>query len=142
MNLRLRTVQGLLELRAETKRQQAMQSSFPIAWKWDKTKSQEIIFKGYEAGKKASEVSGLPRLYYDRSKPFEKKVPFYNVYTDTLSIAKPKAYIIPQGWWKVIERLKANGVQMTTLKKDTSIEVEAYRIESYNHRHDRLKDII
>jgi hypothetical protein len=50
---------------------------------------------------------------------------------DSIRVAKPKAYLIPQGWWKVIERLDANGVQMHRLKQDTTIEVESYRIESY-----------
>lgn len=121
----------ITELREGTKRTQTKQKSFPLAWKWDRTKSTEITFKGYEAGNKASEISGLPRLYYDRSKPFEKKIPFYNTYVDTLSVEKPVAYIIPQGWWKVIERLEANGIQMQRLRKDSTIEVEAYKIESY-----------
>ncbi len=121
----------ITKLRNETKKQQLTQASFPIGWKWDRTKYTEINFKGFEAGKKISEVSGLPRLYYDRNKPFEKKVPFYNVYTDTLSVEKPAAYIIPQGWWKVIDRLKFNKVEMRQLSRDTIIEVEAYRIENY-----------
>ncbi|HWJ89984.1 MAG TPA: hypothetical protein VNR87_02675, partial [Flavisolibacter sp.] len=70
-------------------------------------------------------------LYYDRTKPFELTVPFYNDYIDTFSVERPKAYIIPQGWWKVIERLQANGVQMGRLKKDTTIEVEWYKIAGY-----------
>lgn len=118
-------------LRKETTTNQQHQSSFPIAWKWDRTKSTEITFKGFESGMKKSDVSGLDRLYYDRSKPYERKIPFYNTYTDTLSVEKPAAYIIPQGWWKVIERLKANGIQLQRLKKDTTIEVEVYRIENY-----------
>ena len=121
----------ITSLRTETKKRQTTQKEFPIGWKWDKNKFSEITFKGYEAGRKPSAISELPRLYYDRSKPFEKRVPFYNVYTDTLSVEKPKAYIIPQGWWKVIDRLKANKVQLIALKKDTTIEVETYRIESY-----------
>jgi hypothetical protein len=91
-------------LRAETKKRNKTQNEFPIGWKWDRNKFSEITFKGYESGHKPSAISGLRRLYYDRSKPFEKKVPFYNVYTDTLTVKKPKAYIIPQGWWKVIDR--------------------------------------
>ena len=118
-------------LREQTAKTQSLQASLPLAWKWDRTKSTEISFKGFEAGRKNSEVSGLPRLYYDRNKPFEKKIPFYNTYTDTLSVDKPLAYVIPQGWWKVVERLEANGIQMQRLKSDTIIEVEAYRIESY-----------
>jgi hypothetical protein len=121
----------MIRLRSEAKQQQLVQAMFPIAWKWDRSQSTEITFKGYEAGRRASEISGQPRLYYDRSKPFERKVPFYNVYRDTLTVQKPKAYIIPQGWWKVIDRLKANGVQMRKLTKDSTVEVECYRIENY-----------
>jgi hypothetical protein len=119
------------KLRQAAKNQKKTQAVFPIAWKWDRAKFIEIPFKGYEGGKKTSEVSGLPRLYYDRSKPFQKKVPFYNEYTDSLSIEKPIAYIIPQGWWKVIERLKANSIVMQQLAKDTLVKVEGYRIEKY-----------
>jgi len=119
------------DLRAETKQQQRTQTAFPIAWKLDRSRSREITYKGYEAGHKPSEVSGQPRLYYDRSKPFEVKIPFYDFYQDTLSVEKPKAYIIPQGWWKVIERLQANNVQMRTLTKDTTIEVQWYHIDNF-----------
>jgi hypothetical protein len=119
------------KIRNDSKQQQKTQASFPIGWKWDRTKSSLIDYKGFEATYKPSEVSGLPRLFYDRTKPFEKQVAFYNVYTDTFAVEKPKAYIIPQGWWKVIERLQANLVEMRRLTKDSSVEVEWYRIESF-----------
>ena len=119
-------------LRAQQKAAQKAQTHFPIAWKLDRSQSKEITYKGFQSGKKMSEVSGLPRLYYDRTKPLEAKVPFYNQYKDTLSVQKPLAYLIPQGWWPVIERLQWNGVQMQRLQKDSTIEVETYKIEKYN----------
>lgn len=118
-------------LRAATKAENKKAKSFPLAWKLDKSKFKEIEFKGYESGKKPSEVSGQPRLFYDRTKPYTKMIPFYNEYTDTLQIEKPYAYIIPQGWWKVIDRLKVNKIMMQPLAKDTTIEVEVYRILTY-----------
>ncbi len=118
-------------LRFETKQAVRNQSDFPIAWIADRTKFKEVVYKGYEATRKPSEVSGLPRLYYDRSKPFEKTIKIFNYFPSKLSVRKPKAYIIPQGWWKVIDLLKLNKVQMQQLKKDTIIEVEAYKIEDY-----------
>ena len=121
----------ILDLREQTKKQRLKQTTFPLAWKIDRSQSCTITYKGFEAGRKPSEVSGQPRLYYDRGKPFESKVPFYNYYADTLSVEKPKAYIIPQGWWKVVDRLQANKVQMRRLTKDTSVEVQCYKIESY-----------
>lgn len=119
------------QLRDKTKNTVKTQTEFPISWSLDRTQSSKRIYKGYEAARKPSVVSGLPRLYYDRTKPYEKEIPFYNFYKPNVSIKKPTAYIIPQGWWKVIELLKINKVQMTQLKKDSTIEVEVYRIDDY-----------
>ena len=121
----------MLDLRQQTRKQQLVQASFPLAWKLDRSQSTQITYKGFEAGHKPSEVSGQPRLYYDRSKPFEAKVPFYDFYRDTLSVDRPKAYIIPQGWWKVIDRLHANNVQMRRFSRDTTVEVQWYKIENF-----------
>jgi len=121
----------ILDLREQTKKQLVNQTTFPVAWKLDRSQSIQITYKGFEAGHKPSEVSGEPRLYYNREKPSEMKVPFYNFYRDTLSVEKPKAYVIPHGWWKVVDRLQANNVQMRRLTKDTTMEVEWYKIESY-----------
>jgi Zinc carboxypeptidase len=118
-------------LRNQTKKSVQSAMEFPISWSLDKSQFREVMYKGYEAGRKPSEVSGLPRLYYDRSKPFEKTVKIFNYFAMKNLITKPKAYIIPQGWWKVIDLLKLNKVQMAQLKKDTTIEVEAYKIEDY-----------
>jgi len=119
------------QLRDQTKQTVKTQAEFPITWALDRSRSSKRIYKGYTAGRKPSDVSGQSRLFYDRTKPYEKEVPFYNFYTPSTLIKKPKAYIIPQGWWKVIDLLKANKVQMTQLKKDSTIEVEVYRIDDY-----------
>ena len=119
------------QLREQTKQSVKSQTEFPIAWQLDHSQWKEITYKGYEAGHKPSEVSGLPRLYYDRTKPFEKQVKIFNYYSSRTIIRKPVAYIIPQGWWKVIDLLKLNNVQMQPVKKDTTIEVEVYRIDNY-----------
>ena len=107
------------------------QTDFPLSWKTDSSRYDTIIFKGYEAATKTSEVTGMQRLYYDHSKPFEKKVSFYNYFKGTNVITAPRAYIIPQGWHEVIDILKLNDITMKQLPKDTIIEVEAYRIEDY-----------
>jgi hypothetical protein len=118
-------------VRNQTKQSVTSAIEFPIAWTLDRSKFDKRIYKGYAAGRKPSDVSGQPRLFYDRTKPYEKEIPFYNNYKASTFIQKPKAYIIPQGWWRVIDLLKVNKVQMTQLKKDTTIEVEVYRIADY-----------
>jgi hypothetical protein len=121
----------ITRLREDTKKKELTQPAFPIAWKLDKTRYSTIHFKGFQSGYKPSEVSGLPQLYYDRSKPYEKQIPFYNYYLDSINIQTPVAYIIPQGWWKVIERLKMNNVQMRQFLRDTMVQVESYKIQNY-----------
>jgi len=119
------------QLRDQTKQSVKTQTLFPISWALDRSVSDKRIYKGYTAGRKPSDVSGQPRLFYDRTKPYEKEIPFYNFYKPSTFIQKPKGYVIPQGWWTVIDLLKANKVQMTQFKKDTTIEVEVYRIDDY-----------
>lgn len=119
-------------LREQTKKDVITQTSFPVSWKLDTTRADQVMFKGFEAGYKPSEVSGLPRLYYNRSKPYEKQIRYFNYYAARTVINKPVAYIIPQGWWTVIDLLKLNKVNMQVLPKDTNIEIEVYKIEAYN----------
>ncbi len=116
----------------ETTDYQRTAETFPLQWKLNREKWTELLFKGFEAGRKPSGVSGLPRLYYDRSKPFEKQVRFFNQYDIALEIKKPTAYLLPQGWWRVVELLQLNRVTMIPLQKDTSIEVEYYKILNYS----------
>lgn len=122
---------AIRKAREEQKAAALSGSEFPISWTLDRSKFDERTFKGYESGRKPSEISGMQRLYYDRSKPFEKKVKFYNVYNVKDQVKKPAAYIVPQGWWKVIDLLKINKVQLRQLTKDTTIQVEVYRIDDY-----------
>jgi hypothetical protein len=104
---------------------------FTLDWKVDTTRSTPVTFKGYEAEYRPSKVSGQPRLFYDHNKPFTKQVPFYNYYVASKKITAPKAYVIPQGWSDVIERLECNGVYMYRLRSDSTMTLTTYRITKY-----------
>jgi hypothetical protein len=122
---------SILAVRRKDRDAVIAKKQFDIKWKQDRSQYKIISFHGFESGKKASEISGKPRLFYDRSKPFVKEIKFYHTYTPALSIEKPEAYIIPQGWWKVIELLQLNKVKMRRLSRDTEMTVEVYRISSF-----------
>lgn len=107
------------------------QKSFALNWEPDKTSFDTITFKGFTAGYKPSEVSGLPRLFYDRTKPFTKNIRYYNTYKPTVFADKPAAYIIPQAWGKVIDLMERNGVKTHRLKTDTTLTVQTYSIADY-----------
>lgn len=104
---------------------------YDLQWKLDDSKFQMIDFKGFEAGKKTSEVSGKPRLFYDKTKPFTRKVKFFNDYISTKDVTIPKYYAIPKSEYKVIEYLKRNNIKIKELAKDSTIKVEFYRIQDY-----------
>lgn len=121
----------VIATRDKAKAQQKKQKTFDVNWAVDLDKVEDLEFKGYKAMYKPSAVSGEDRLYYDHNQPYQKKVPFYNSYKSTLSVDKPKAYIIPQAYSKVIDRLKLNKVDMTQLTEDEILEVSMYYIEDY-----------
>ena len=108
-----------------------LQTSFPLQWDLDDKSFSLFSFKGYEAKYKTSEVSALPRLYYDRNVPYEKDIRVFDHYVPSLIIEKPLAYIIPQSWQKVIDLLALNGVQMKRLSADTDIDADMYYIEDH-----------
>ncbi|ASZ14570.1 M14 family metallopeptidase [Chitinophaga pendula] len=118
-------------LRAETKRRVLTQEQFPLRWDEDTSHFSYISFRGYASGYKPSEISGKPRLYYDRSKPFVRDVKYYDRMVAGDYVQKPSAYVIPQGWWKVLALLEANKVQMNRLTADTVIAVTLYTITDY-----------
>ncbi|MCB0708325.1 MAG: M14 family metallopeptidase [Chitinophagaceae bacterium] len=121
----------LIAERKKARQQVSAQKSFALKWNVDTSKYSYVTFKGYEQAYKPSDATGLSRMYYDRTKPFTKQVRFFDTFKPNDIIEAPKAYIIPQGWWTVIDLLKLNGVQMQRFTKDTIIDVQAYHIDDY-----------
>ena len=119
------------ELRKQADQYVREQKQFPIEWTLDTTRWEILDFKGYEAKYKPSNVSGQPRLYYDEKAPYTKPIKKYNLYKPKTIIEKPAAYVVPQAWKTVIERLQMNGIKMKKLSKDTSLIVESYYIDDY-----------
>lgn len=107
-----------------------MQRRFPL--NWVDTAASSWTFRGYEAGMKTSAVTGLQRLWYDRSKPYTKAISIRDHYAPRNFVRAPKAYVVPQGWHEVIERLTQNReLDFDILERDTEMEVTAYRIDSF-----------
>jgi hypothetical protein len=119
------------ELKAKADEQVANQKTFALNWKVDTIHYDTLTFKGFTAGYKPSEVSGLTRLYYNRSKPYTKTIKYFDNYVATDTADKPKAYLIPQAWGKIIDLYKLNGVTMKRLAHDTSIYMQMYYISDY-----------
>ena len=126
-----KSTQTIIEARAKSKLLVAEQKEFAIKWELDGTKSTKINFKGYEGSFTKSSVTKQPRLFYNRNKPYEKWVDYYNFFKPSVVVSAPKFYLVSKAWDDVVLRLKANGVVTKTINHDTTISVSAYRIEDY-----------
>ena len=121
-------------LRKETLEKNVDLSEYYFNWAVDTTKSSILQFKGFEADRPTSEVTGLPRLKYDRSRPFVKETVYQDYFYPLDTVSVPDAYVVKQSWQKVIERLDVNKIQYFKLDKDTTLTVEAYKILDYDTR--------
>jgi hypothetical protein len=121
----------IIENKKSTIAEFTLKQNYPLKWKLDTSKFQEINFKGYEASYIPSKLSNSKRLFYDKTKPYTKSIPFYNFYKSTINVVTPKYYIVPQAWNEVIDAFKRNRVEMSRFEKDTILEAEVYYIDSY-----------
>ncbi|KFF28339.1 M14 family metallopeptidase [Chryseobacterium vrystaatense] len=119
------------QLRLENLKQYKAGMQYGIRWKIDSTKFSTMDFKGYEGNYKPSDISGKPRLFYDRNKPFTKKIKLFMTAVPTGYITIPKYYIVPQSQYRVIEELRRNKIRMSALKKDSTASVESYKINDF-----------
>ena len=131
INYTEKNAEEIQKLMVESLKDYQPKMKYPIQWKVDSTKYQMIDFKGFEAGKKTSEVSGQPRLFYDRNKPFTRKVKFYNQYIPTKEIAIPTYYVIPKSEKKVLDYLKRNNIMVKEMKQDSIIFAQQYKISDF-----------
>lgn len=120
-----------MEARRKAKDSDMNMDSFDIDWNIDLDRRDSLKFLGYEAGYKKSEVTGMDRLYYDTDRPFEKTIPYWPHQKATRRAAVPEAYILPQAYHEVVERLQWNGVRMEPLRQDTALWVQYSYIESF-----------
>ncbi len=124
----------LKELRAKAVENILSKETYPISYTVDREKTSSLNFLGYEGSMIPSEVTTGERLFYDRSKPYTKEIKYYNHFKITQEITIPKAYILQQGWWKVIDRLKENNIVFKVFEKDTTMTVEELHIADFKTR--------
>lgn len=121
-------------LRSQARQAAATSTHAAVSWKADRNRASSFLFKGYQAVYRPSVIGYYTRLAYDRSQPWEKPIPYFNHFVSDVTVTQPKAYLIPQAWRAVIERLQWNGVQMQRLTEAQVMNVQTYRIQSVQSR--------
>ena len=122
------------ELRTQSFEKNLELNEYYFNWQVDTTQTSILNFKGYEASLVPSEVTGLPRLQYDKSQPFVKEVEYRDYYFPKDTVSIPEAYIVRKGQQQVLDRLDLNNINYFPLEVDTLLQVETYRIIDYDTR--------
>lgn len=128
-------IKALVKLSAEkkneirTSRERGRQESidakqYAISYTLDTTRYQMIDFRGYEVDRQQiSPVTGLPRLGYDKNRPFQARIKYFDTYKPLAWANIPDYYVVPQAWKPVLDRLRLNRVEHEVLERDTVITV-------------------
>ena len=90
-----------------------------------------INFKGYEHNFPVNEITGLKRLFYDRSKPYQKMIPYFNRYIPKDSVRIPDFYIVGGQEKVVIRRLEMNRIQFRKMLKDSMVDVQSFVVTNF-----------
>ncbi|MGJ7537482.1 MULTISPECIES: M14 family zinc carboxypeptidase [unclassified Variovorax] len=122
-------------LRRDARAAAAQQARWPLTWRNDRSRPASLRFKGYRAVRMPSRLGNYERLAYDRSQPWERDIVHFDRCVEELAVAAPKAYLVPQAWREVIERLAWNGVESQRLEADQLFDAaRVYRVQSVTSR--------
>ncbi|MCH1582251.1 MAG: hypothetical protein L7S63_03960 [Flavobacteriales bacterium] len=122
----------LLQLKQAQHDAYVSQTQAAVAWELDTTAVDSLDFPGYEARYEWSNVTGKRRLRYDHDAPYQRPIPYMHTFRNTRTAPIPAAFVVPQAWRHVIERLEANGASFYRVAADTSITLEVARIVSHS----------
>ncbi len=104
---------------------------FYLNYENDFSRFESLLFKGFEAEYRPGAASGGVQIFYNRNKPIEKQINYYPFLRGKNFTSKPMAYLIPQAWPEIAERLTWNGVEVEQLEFDSLLQAEKYIVEEY-----------
>ncbi len=85
--------------------------------------------KAVEYHTEQSAVSGDLRVVFG-TKPLDLTVPMYRTFRVKSAVTPPLYYIVPPQWRRVVDVLRAHGLQLRRLTEEATIEVESYRFNN------------
>lgn len=86
-----------------------------------------FTFKAYVPDYYASEISGGRIQRWDRTQPIDVPTEIRWNYAPDVTVAAPRAYVVPGAWKEVIAKLKLHGIQFETLKSPRQVTGQTVR---------------
>lgn len=128
LDFTLAHAQRIPALRREARQAVQVRGQWPLQWQIDMQRPVMTRFRGYKAVYRPSRLGSYTRLSYDRQQPWDHEIPCFERCVETLCVDAPRAYLVPQAWPEVVDRLRWNGLQVRRLEADQPMEVRAWRI--------------
>ena len=126
--------QEIQALRRAAKASAGQQAQWPVRWALDESHASPLRFKGYAAVYSPSQLGHYERLSYDRSQPWERDIPHFNRFNPDVLVDAPLAYVVPQAWKSVVERLQWNGVAMERIEAPRVVQAKVSRVVAVQTR--------
>jgi Zinc carboxypeptidase len=82
----------------------------------------------YATRQETSLVTGAPLLRYQRGEVKEVEVPWFHRSVATLTVPRPRGYLVLPGWPQIEARLATQGLRVEQLDQPVEIEAEAMRL--------------
>jgi hypothetical protein len=87
-----------------------------------------IRFPVYAGDVTTSVATGEPLLLYRRGEVQEMDVPWYHRAKATLTLPRPRGYLVLPGWPQIEQRLRVHGLRVEVLREPADLEVETIRV--------------
>ena len=115
-------------LRADARQQARQTTHWPVSWKVDRERPSSFLFNGYRAVRQPSLLGNYARLSYRRDEGWQAPIDYYSNFVADVVVRAPKAYVVPQAWRAVLERLRWNGVEMRRIEQAATVAGTYYHI--------------
>jgi hypothetical protein len=106
---------------------------FPLKYKTLENDSSMVDFLGFDYLRIKSDFVDQYYCKYGTKKT-TYRLPYFNIVKPDVTVRLPEAYVIPQEWTDVIDRLTLHGISMHRLGKDTAVKVSSYKFSHYQWR--------
>lgn len=101
----------------------------PIEFTYPKIARDTAIFKAVQHRMVYSEIAGDSVITWN-AKPYDVKSPILRQDSVLKSIPKPEGFFVPKMYTEIIERLLWHGIELQTIRHDTSVTVQVGYFES------------
>jgi len=90
----------------------------------------KILFPVYAWESQPSTALGVPLIHYRSGEVREIEVPWSHRPRESVSVARPRGYVVLPGWPVIEQRLRDHGLKVLRLTRGADVEAETIRISA------------